>query len=210
MLCICAQLFSISISSVTQSCPTLCHPMNRSTPGLPVHHKLPELTQTHVHWVSDAIQPSHPLLSPSPPALNLSQHQGLFKWVSSSHQVAKVLELQLYPQSFQWTPRTDSVMSNSVTPWTVARQVLVSVGFSRQEYWSGLTFPPPEDLPDPGIELASPMSPAWAGRFFVTRPPGKLDLMLWKCQSLSHVQLFVTPWTVAHQTPLSMEFSRQE
>ena len=82
-------------SSVAQSCPTLCDPMNHSTPGLPVHHQLPESTQTHVHWVGDAIQPSHPLLSPSPPALNLSQHQGLFKWVSSSHQVAKVLEFQL-------------------------------------------------------------------------------------------------------------------
>ena len=69
--------------------------MNRSTLGLPVHHQLPEFTQTHVHWVSDAIQPSHPLSSPSPPALNLSQHQGLFKWVSSLHQVAKVLESQL-------------------------------------------------------------------------------------------------------------------
>ena len=78
-------------SSVTQSCPTLCDPMNCSTPGLPVHHQLPESTQTHVHWVGDAIQPSHPLLSPSSPALNLSQHQGLFKWVSSLHQVAKVL-----------------------------------------------------------------------------------------------------------------------
>ena len=66
-------------SSVTQSCPTLCNPMNRSTPGLPVHHRLPESTQTHVHRVSDAIQPSHPLSSPSPPALSLSQHQGLFK-----------------------------------------------------------------------------------------------------------------------------------
>ena len=76
-------------SSVVQSCPTLCDARNRSTPGLPVHHQLPESTQTHVHWVGDAIQPSHPLLSPSPPALNLSQHQGLFKWVSSSHQVAK-------------------------------------------------------------------------------------------------------------------------
>ena len=75
--------------------------MNRSTPGLPVHHQLPEFTQTHVHWVSDVIQPSHPLSSPSPPALNLSQHQGLFKWVSSSHQVAKVLEFQLQHQSFQ-------------------------------------------------------------------------------------------------------------
>ena len=76
-------------SSVAQLCPTLCDPMNCSTPGLPVQHQLPEPTQTHVHWVVDAIQPSHPLLSPSPPAINLSQHQGLFKWVSSSHQVAK-------------------------------------------------------------------------------------------------------------------------
>ena len=73
----------------------------------PVHHQLLESTQTHVHWVGDTIQPSHPLSSPSPPALNLSQHQGLFKWVSSSHQVAKVLEFQLQHQSFQWTLRTD-------------------------------------------------------------------------------------------------------
>ena len=78
--------------------------MNLSTPGLPVHHQLLEATQTHVHWVSDATQPSHPLSSPSPPALNLSQHQGLFQWVSSSYQVAKVLEFQLQHQSFQWTP----------------------------------------------------------------------------------------------------------
>ena len=97
----------MSVSSVAQSCLTLCDSMNRSTPGLPVHHQLLEFTQTHVHWVGDAIQPSHPLLSPFPPALNLSQHRGLFKWVSSSHQVAKVLELQLQHQSFQWTPRTD-------------------------------------------------------------------------------------------------------
>ena len=82
-------------------------PMNHSMPGLPVHHQLPEFTQTHVHWVGDAIQPSHPLSSPSPPALNLSQHQGLFKWISSLHQVAKVLEFQLQHQSFQWPPRTD-------------------------------------------------------------------------------------------------------
>ena len=94
-------------SSVTQSCQTLCDPVNRSTPGLPVHHQLPELAQTHVHPVSDAIQPPHPLSSPSPPASNLSQHQGLFKWVSSSHQVAKVLEFQLQHQSFQWALRTD-------------------------------------------------------------------------------------------------------
>ena len=85
----------------------LCDPMNHSTPGLPVHHQLQESTQTHVHWVGDAIQPSYPLLSPSPPALNNSQHQGLFQWVRSSHQVAKVLEFQLQHQSFQWTPRSD-------------------------------------------------------------------------------------------------------
>ena len=83
------------IQSVAQSCPTLCDPITCSMPGLPVHHQLPEFTQTHVHWVSDAIQPSHPLLSPSPPAFNLFQHQGLFQWVNSSHEVAKVLEFQL-------------------------------------------------------------------------------------------------------------------
>ena len=75
---------------------TLYVPMNHSTPGLPVHHQLPEFTQTYVHWVSDAIQPSHPLSSSSPPAFNLSQHQGLFKWVSSSHHVAKILDYQLH------------------------------------------------------------------------------------------------------------------
>ena len=79
--------------------------MDCSMPGLPVHHQLPEFTQTHVHWVGDAIQPSHPLLSPSLPAPNPSEHQGLFKWVSCLHQVAKVLEFQLQHQSFQWTPR---------------------------------------------------------------------------------------------------------
>ena len=79
-------------SSVAQSCPTLCDPMDWSTPGFPAHHQLPELAQTHVHRVSDAIQPSHPLSSLSPPAFNFSQHQDLFQWVSSSHQVAKVLE----------------------------------------------------------------------------------------------------------------------
>ena len=93
-------------SSVAQLCLTLCNPMDCSTPGFLVHHQLLELAQTHVCWGGDAIQPSHPLLSPSSPAFSLSQHQGLFQWVSSSHQVAKVLELQLQHQSFQWTPRT--------------------------------------------------------------------------------------------------------
>ena len=87
--------YSVQFSSVTQSCLTLCDPMNRSRPGLLVHHQLPKLTQTHVLRFCDAIQPSHPLPSPSPPAPNPSQHQGLFQWVNSSHEVAKVLEFQL-------------------------------------------------------------------------------------------------------------------
>ena len=90
-----AHTYNGIFSSVAKSCPTLCDPMNCSTPGLPVHHQLPEFTQTHIHRVSDAIQPSHPLSYPSPPAPNPSQHQSLLQWVNSSHQVAKVLEFQL-------------------------------------------------------------------------------------------------------------------
>ena len=100
-------LVSVQFSSVAQSCPTLCDPMNCSMPGLPVHHQLPEFTQTHIHWVHDAIPPSHPLSSPSPPAFNLSQHQGLFKWISSSYQVAKLLvEARFSP----WTTREVPVL----------------------------------------------------------------------------------------------------
>ena len=91
-----SHLLCVSVSSVNQSCLILWDPTDCSMPALPVHHQLPGFTQTHVHWVSDAIQPSLPLSSPSLPAFNLSQHQDLFKWVSSSHQVAKVLEFQLH------------------------------------------------------------------------------------------------------------------
>ena len=94
-----------SFSLVAQLCLTHCDPMDCSMPGLPVNHQLPECTQTH--WPSDAIQPSHPLLPPSPAPLNLSQHQGLFQWASSLNQVAKVLEFQLQHPSFQWMFRTD-------------------------------------------------------------------------------------------------------
>ena len=87
-----SMLLQFQFSSVTQSCPNVCDHMDCSTPGLPVHHQLPEFTQSHVHWVGDPIQPSHPLSSPSPPAFSLSQHQGLFQWVGSSHQVATVLK----------------------------------------------------------------------------------------------------------------------
>ena len=102
---------SFQFSSVAQSCPTLCDPMNRSMPGLPVHHQIPEFTQTQVN---DAIQPSHLLLSPSPPAPNLSEHPSLFQWVNSSHEVAKVLEFQLQHHSLQGNPRADLLQNGLV------------------------------------------------------------------------------------------------
>ena len=105
---------SVQFSSVAQLCPTLRDPMNRSTPGLPVHHQLPEFTQIHVHRVSDAIQLSHPLSSPSPPAPNPSQHQSLFQWVNSSHEVAKVLEFHLQHHSLQRNPRADLLQNGLV------------------------------------------------------------------------------------------------
>ena len=99
--------YSVQFSSVAQSCPTFCNPMNSCMPGLPVHHQLPEFTETHVHRVSDAIQACHPLSSPSPPAPNPSQDQGLFQSINSSHEVAKVLEFQLQHHSFQRNPGAD-------------------------------------------------------------------------------------------------------
>ena len=102
------KFYEFQFSSVAQLCPTLCDPMNHSTPSLPFHHQRPEFTQTNVHQVGDAIQPSHPLSSPSTPAPNPSQHQGLFKWVTSSH------EFQLQHQSLQWTPRTDLLQNGLV------------------------------------------------------------------------------------------------
>ena len=119
LMCVPSMPASVQFSSVAQSCPTLCDPMNCSTPGLPVHHQLLEFTQTHVHQVSDPIQPSHLLSSPSPPAPNPSQHQSLFQWVNSSQEVAKVLEFQLYHHSFQRTPRADLLQNGLVgSPWS--------------------------------------------------------------------------------------------
>ena len=108
------QFSSVQFSSVAQSCQTLCDPMNHSTPGISVHHHLPEFTQTHVHPVRDAIQPSHSRSSPSPPAPNLSQHQSFFQWVNSSHEVAKVLELHIYHHSFQGNHRVDLLQNGLV------------------------------------------------------------------------------------------------
>ena len=102
---ICVYNYYLYFSSVTQSCLTICDPMERSTPGLSVHCQLPEFTQTHVHWVSDAIQPSHPLSSPSPLALNLSQHHGTFKWVSSSQSIGVSALAPVLPMNIQvWSP----------------------------------------------------------------------------------------------------------
>ena len=117
--------WEVQFSSGTQSYPTLCNLMDCSTPGFPVHHQLPKLTQTHVHWVGDTIQPSHPLLSPSPPAFSLSQHQGLFKWVSFSHQVGKVLEFQLQHQSFQWMGSCPQLNSKVTLTYLLFTQSLV-------------------------------------------------------------------------------------
>ena len=137
--------FTTQFSSVAQSCPTLYDPMDCSTPGLPVHHQLPESTYTHVHWVGDA-DSSHPLSSPSP-AFNLSQHQGLFQWVSASHQVAKVLELQLQhiPYAYHCYANAKSLQSSPTLcdPIDGSPPVPPSLGFSRQEHWSGLPFPSP-------------------------------------------------------------------
>ena len=139
---------SVQFSSVAQSCPTLCDPMNRSTPGLPVHHQLPEFTQTHVHRVSDAIQSSHPLPSPSPHAPNPSQHQSLFQWVNSSHDVAKVLEFQLQHHSLQRNPRADLLQNGLVgspcsprdpqessPTTTTTKSLFVFVSFSYESSW---------------------------------------------------------------------------
>ena len=116
---------SVQFSSVAQSCPTLCNPMNCSKPGLPVYHQLPELTQTHVHQVGDAIQPSHPLSSPSP-ALNLSQHLSLFQWVNSSHEVAKT-GITALASFFQRTP---GLISYRMTCWMSLQSKRLSIVFS--------------------------------------------------------------------------------
>ena len=175
----------LQFNLVAQSCPTLCDPMDCSTPGLPVHHQLPEFTQTHTHWVADAIQPSHPLSSPSLPALNLSQHQGLFKWVSSLHQVAKVLEFQLQHQSLQWTAAA-AAKSLQLCP-TLCDPIHGS----------------PPGSPIPGILQARILE--WVAISFSNAWKWKV-----KVKSLSPVRLLATPWTAAYQAPPSMGFSRQE
>ena len=117
----------VQFSSVAQLCPAICDPMDCSIPGFPVHHLLLELVQTHVHQVGETIQPSHPLSSPSPLAFSLSQHQGFFQWVSSLHQVVKVLEFQLQHQSFQWY---SGLISLGLTGWISLQSKRLSRVFS--------------------------------------------------------------------------------
>ena len=223
-------------SSVAQSCPTLCNPMNCSTQGLPVHHQLPESTQTHVYWVGDAIQPSHPLSSPPPPALNLSQHQGLFKWVSSLHQVAKVLEFQLQHQPFQWTPRTDLLQDGLVgSPYSPRdaqesspTSQFKSITSSALSFLHGpaLTsihaavaaaaallqscptlYDPIDGSPRGSPVLGFSRQEHWTGLPFPS-PMHESEKWKVKVKSLSHVWLLATPWTAAYQALLSMGFSR--
>ena len=127
-------ILSFQFSSVTQSCLTLCDPMNCSMPGFPVHHRLPESTQTCVHRVGDAIQPSHPLSFPSPPAPNPSHHPGLFQRVNSSHEVAKILEFQLQRQSFQtgWISLQSKGLSRVFSSTTVQKHQFFGAQISLQ------------------------------------------------------------------------------
>jgi len=129
------QFSSVQFSSIAQSCLTISDPMDCSSPGLPVHHQFSELTQTHVHWISEAIQPSHPLSSPSP-TFNFFQHQGLFKWVSSSHQVAKGLEFQLLHQSFQWIFRNDFLYDGLVGESKGLSRVFSNTTVQKHQFFS--------------------------------------------------------------------------
>ena len=161
-------------------------------PGFPVHYQLPKLALTHVHWVGDAIQPSHPLLSPFPPTFNLSQHQCLFQWISSSHQVAKVLELQ--HQSFQWIFRTDFLYDWLV--WSPCSPM------DSQE-----SSPMPQFKSINSLALSFLYSPALTSITWLLEKPcnaGISGLATKSCLTLG------TPWTVTSQAPLSMRFSRQE
>ena len=221
--------------SVAQSCPTLWNPMDNSTPGFPVLHYLPESAETHMHWVGDNIQPSYPLLTPSPPTLNLSQHQGLFQWVSSSHKVAKVLELQPQPSVFpmnikDWFPLgltgLISLLSKGLS------RIFSSITVWKHQFFGAQ---PPLcsnshicTCPEPSLEKlkASPHCPradlkdspagSWERRKgrFLSYCFMRLSLSNESAVSRCSVTLVVsdsaTLWTVVGQGPLSTGFSRQE
>ena len=145
--------------------------MDCRTPGFPVHHQVTELAQTHVHWVCDAIQLSHPLSTPSPLAFSLAQLQGLFQGASSSHQVAKVLELQFQHQSFQWTPRTASTLFKDLSILKVDDALSEEVTISQSE-WSLVRVTLYFRMNEVGLE--SP--PMGAGIHVLTHPPSSIPL----------------------------------
>ena len=190
---------------MAQSSPTLCYPMDCRAPGFSVLHYLLEFAQIQVHWVGDVIYPSHPLPPPSPFAFNLFHHQFLLQWVSSLHQVAKVLKLELQQQPIRCVFRvaggglvTKSCLTLA-TPWIIAHQALLSMGFSCQEYRSGLLFPSPGHLPNPGIEPRSPALQA-----------DSLPIEPWERKGAKSCLTLAIPWTAARQALLFMGFSRQE
>ena len=191
--------------SITKSRPTLCSPMDCSTLVFPVLHYLLEFVQTHVHWSGDVIRPSHPLSPPSPPALNLSQLQGLFQWVSSLHQVTKILELQ--HQSFQWVFRIRFLLDWLVWLPYCPRDSQKSSAAAKS-LQSCLTLCDPIDGSPPG----SPVPGILQARILEWVAISFSNARKWevKVKSLSCVRLLATPWTAAHQAPPSMGFSRQE
>ena len=165
--------------------------MNRSTPGLPVHHHLPEFTQTHVHRVRDAIQPSHLQSSPSPPGPNPSQHHSLFQWVNSSHEVAKVLELQLYHHSFQRNPRVDLLQNGLVGSPCSPRDSPESM--LKPPYWQTLPYPSPCLTQQPQYPLLGilfwfiPIHGTWP------IPSGHLIIVICSWAELSKLGAFYLP-----------------
>ena len=221
MLCCCC--------SITQSCLTLCNPMDCSMPGFPVLHYLPEFAQTHVHWVGDAIQSSHSLSPPSP-ALSLCQHQGLFQWVSSLHQVAKIWALQFQLQSFQWIFGLISFRIDWFDLFAVQgplKSLLQHHSSKTLILWCSAFFM--VQLPHPYMTtgktidltrrtfLGKVMSLLFnmLSRFVIAFLPRSKRLWIsWlqspsavifnSVQSLSHAWLFVTSWTAAHQASLSI------
>ena len=248
-----------SVISVAQSCPTLCYPMNCSTPGFPVHHQFLESTQTHVHWVSDAIQPSYPLLSPSPPALNLSHHQGLInesalrirwpKYWSFSFNIslfnehsglisfrmdwldllavqgtlksllqhhslkASILRYSAFYIVHLSHPYMTTGKTKALTRQTFVDKVMsllfnmLSAAAAKPLQSCPTCCDPidgrPPGSPVPGILQARTLG--WVAISFSNAGKWKVKVKL-----LSRVRLFATPWTVAYQAPPSMGFSRQE
>ena len=160
--------------------------MSRSTPGLPVHHQLPKSSQTHAHRVGDAIQPSHPLSSPSPPAPNPSQHQGLFRWVSSSNEVVFVV-LEFYSYISRYMPSSSLVSDSFCNPMGCSLPGSSSHGIFQARILEWLPFLPAGDLPNPGIEPTMPVSAALAGGFFTIVPSVKPFVKVWVVVILSEL-----------------------